>query len=389
MGELIKNAWRSLLRKRNRSLLTVVAIAVGVTMVACVSVIGTAGRAFVDNELDSMGINGLSVMAQTGGELISEEALNALRDLSCVDSAMPLMVQLGTVFTANASSDSALCGIDSGADQVISLSLRHGRLISPGDVASSARVCVLDEELARRCYGRSNVVGKTVFVQFGSLAEELTVVGVTETGSSLLQNFTSMIPGMLYIPYTTHTVITGQTAFDQVAIRVGTQSDVAKQRVERTLDRLYDGASPFRTDDLAVQKQRLEGLVDIVALTLTAISAISLVVSGFGIVTAMLSSVSERTREIGIKKAIGATRKHILLEFLAEAIILSLVGAVLGMIPAGITAFILQGMGFSVPVTPALFGGLLLFSLLVGSVFGAYPAYKASRLQPVEALRSE
>lgn len=384
--ELIKNALRQLLRKRGRTLLTVGGIAVGVMMVSIVTVVGNVGRAFVDEELDSMGVSGLSVMALTSDTMLSEEALQEIRDLSQVSSAMPLMLQITGVSTPRGSSESVLCGIDSGAGQVISLTLRYGRMIAAGDVAAAAPVCVLDEAAAKAAYGREAVVGKTVTVSVGKLTQELTVIGVTQTGSSLLQSVTSMIPGMVYLPYTTLQQLTGRQSFDQIAVRTVSSevTDQTGERIERLLDRLYDGNAPFRTDNLAAQKDRLGRLVDIVAGVLTVLSGVSLVVSGFGIMTVMLSSVSERTREIGIKKAIGATQNRILAEFLAEAVLLSCAGALVGMLPAGVLLLILK-----TTVSPSVFLSLAAFSVLVGVVFGVYPAYKASKLPPVEALRSE
>ena len=384
--ELIKNALRQLLRKRGRTWLTVGGIAVGVMMVSIVTVIGSVGRSFVDDELDSMGVSGLSIMAQTTDTLISEEALQEIRELPQVATAMPLMLQITGVFTSRSSSEAVLCGIDAGAGQVISLTLCHGRMISSGDVAAAASVCVLDEAAAKAVYGRENVVGKTVTVNVGELTEELTVIGVTQTGSSLLQNITTMIPGMVYLPYTTQQQLTGRQDFDQIAVRTVSSNvtEQTQQQIERMLDRLYDGDAPFRTDNLAAQKDRLGRIVDIIAGVLTALSGVSLIVSGFGIMTVMLSSVSERTREIGIKKAIGATQKRILAEFLVESVLLSCAGALVGMLPAGILLLFLNAT-----VSPAVFLALAAFSVLVGVVFGVYPAYKAAKLPPVEALRSE
>ena len=157
-------------------------------------------------------------------------------------------------------------------------------------------------------------------------------------------------------------------------------------RLQRTTNN--DGF--FRTDNLSTQRDKLGNLLDIVSLVLTAISGISLIVSGLGIMTIMLVSVNERTREIGVKKAIGASRGRILFEFLAEAVIISLMGSLIGVaVGGGISWIGMQTFGMTVPIARTDFALLIAFSVLLGAIFGVYPAVKAAKLRPVDALRLE
>lgn len=175
-------------------------------------------------------------------------------------------------------------------------------------------------------------------------------------------------------------------------MRVKADADVemTESRIIKSLERLSGNTGGYRTDNLAVQKERLGDLMDLVTLLLTAIGGVSLVVSGLGIMTIMLVSVSERTREIGIKKAIGATRRRILFEFLMEAATLSLIGSLAGLtLGGGLMALVTLWLGWPLSIPAGSFAVLVAVSMGIGCTFGVYPAVKASRLRPVEALRRE
>ncbi len=397
MKDVFRCALKSLSRKWGRTILTVCSIAVGVTMVVIVSFISGAGKLVVNNELESMGISGLSVSTNamaghTGAEGLTASNLETIRELSGVDTAMPLMIQYSTSVLRDTQSNALICGLDSGAKQVISLKLKHGRLISKSDVRASAMVCVVDETVAKEAYRRGNVTGKSILLQINGMMEEFTIVGVSEAGSSLLQNVVEFIPGMVYIPYTTMQALSGRDNFDQIAVRVGDGADVARteSRILDSLERTTGLSGYYRTDNLAAQRDQLTSLMDVVTLILTAISGISLIVSGLGIMTIMLVSVNERTREIGVKKAIGASRGRVLLEFLSESVIISLLGSGAGILLGGAVSLLgLSLMGVTAPIDLGGLLGLVGFAVVTGAVFGVYPAIKASRLKPVDALRME
>ena len=190
MRDVLSSALKSLSRKWLRTLLTVSGITVGVIMVVIVSLISNAGKAAVNSELDNMGMNGLSVSTGSAVGGLTQDDLQTIRRIGQVEEAMPLMIEFSSSLLCNVSNSAMICGIDSGTTQVISLKLEYGRAISPGDVEGALPVCMLDETVAREAYQRANVTGKTIVLQIGGVEQEFEIIGVTATGSSLLQNVT-------------------------------------------------------------------------------------------------------------------------------------------------------------------------------------------------------
>ncbi len=392
MKEILSAACRHMTRRKTRTALTVGSIAVGVLMVALVGIIGQAGTQTVGNELQSMGLQGVSVSASSAVTSMRLDELETVRQVEGVAHAMPLAVAGGKGLLGQHSFTAYIGGIDAGADQVIALEVAHGRLLRESDVRAAAQVCVVDEAVAKDAYGRTNVLGKTLTVTVEGVAAELTVVGVAKAGSSLLQSVSGMLSGLVYMPYTTLQTLTGKDTFDQIAVKVANEADTdrVRERVQTALERQSGTKGGYAAENLAAQRNRLSRLMDIVRLVLTAVSAVSLVVAGMGMLTSMLTAVNERVREIGIKQALGAGGRRIMLEFLSESLLLAALGGGIGVGGGLLTGWLgLHLFGMQAPLP---WGYLLLVwtvAVVLGGVFGWYPAKKAASMHPVDALRHE
>ncbi len=386
---------KNIRRKKMRSMLTVLSIAIGVGSVVLISSIGNIGRYFIGNELSSLGLDGLSISASTGvGEKkLYPEDLAVIKSNTQVVEAAPMMVKISRARMRGLVADTVVWGIDQNARNVVSLDLLFGRMLLTEDVTRGNPVCMVDERVAQAFYKRSNIVGKKLTLDFMGSAQEYEIVGIVTTGSSLLQNvLVDYVPGFIYLPHTSMSAASGQTGFDQIAVKLQSpeSSDAVAQSLITALERSSGQKQAFKAENLAQQKDKLNNMLNIITVVLTVIAGVSLVVAGLGIMTVMIVSVNERTREIGIKKSIGANKRTIMMEFLIEAFTLSLVGGLAGCV-LGVGCILLASMLLGLPVLLSLpmIGLSMAFSVVVGVLFGVYPAKLAAEMRPVDALRFE
>lgn len=386
----INNAIRSISRKKSRSLLTIIGISIGILSVVIITIIGDIGKQMLNKELSSMGISGITIKLsnENGSVLLDEEKLQEVQKTKNVIAATPLMTGVSTISVLNKSSQCILWGVDYNASDIVSLELLYGRMIRKSDVKQKNNVCIVDEAFAKQTYHRSNVVGKAVDVIISGETQVFNIIGVVKSGGNLLQGLMGdIVPTFMYAPFSTIGQLSKQNGFTQIVAKIDETlpESVTTSSIVRSLDVNENEKVSF--ESLNKQKGKLNGILDVVTLILSCIGGISLLVAGLSIMTVMLVTVNERTREIGIKKAIGASKKIILLEFLSESLILSLLGSILGTsggVLCGLIVTAIFGIGFSFNILSVII--CILFCVVIGVSFGVYPAYKASKLKPIEAL---
>ncbi|PTL84189.1 ABC transporter permease [Vitiosangium sp. GDMCC 1.1324] len=406
--ETLSLAVRSLLRSKMRSFLTALGIIIGVGAVIAMVAIGDGARANVQKVFDSMGTNLLIVMpgsTNSGGArggfgsqpTITWDDLDAIRtQVSSVRAAAPEMRTNTQVFSEDQNWTTSVTGSTPEFFDVRVWTIEQGRRFTQADVDAGAKVAVIGQTVVEKLYGAGfNPVGQVIRIK----KTPFTIIGMTarKGQSPMGQDYDDSI----FVPATTFQrqlqaqslgkFITG-ILYVQADASAGTakaQQDVTTLLRER--HRLADdAANDFDIRDLSELANSRQQSTETLSLLLASIAAVSLVVGGIGIMNIMLVSVTERTREIGVRVAVGARPRDILLQFLIEALTLSLLGGLIGA-AAGLGVARLLAVQFQWPllVRPDVIFLALGFSALVGVGFGLYPARKASQLDPIDALRYE
>ena len=396
--DLVGHAWRSVRGQRQRSMLTMLGIVIGIASVVLLTSIGEGARQYILTEFTQFGTNLISInpgrtettgmSSSIGGTthpltLADAETLERLRG---VESVVPVTMGTAAVEREGRTRHVFVYGVSSTAPAAWKMAVRSGRFLEPTDWRYGSSHAVLGPTVKRELFEEESPLGRHVRIG----GQRFLVVGVMESKGQFL-GFD--IDDAVYIPVALAQPLFNRDDLQEIDVLVGGSSavDSVVARIHRSLLARHNGQEDFTITTQTGMLETLDRVVRIVSLAVVGIGAISLLVGAIGILTMMWISVSERTAEIGLVKALGATPVQILSLFLAEATLLSVGGGILGLAIGFGLAQLLRLLVPGLPVqTPLLYAGLALaVSLLVGIASGILPARRAAQLDPVEALGAE
>lgn len=385
LTQSIKMAMRSIKSNKLRAFLTMLGIIIGVSSVIVLVAIGQGSSKSVTDQINSLGTNLLTVNILSTDEVkLKLDDVDQFTELNGVSGAAPAVSGRVTVKNGKISTQVSLTGTTEAYQTIRDMTVSQGRFVTDMDVEYRQKIVVLGATTAQTLFGASNPVGESIKVNGTSYK----VVGVLESkGSSLGQSGDATI----IMPISTAQRVTQSTSIQTLYIQATDAQTLtfAQMQTNRLLGNLF----PDNSDSYSVVNQQdvmntMSSVSGTMTLLLGGIASISLLVGGIGIMNIMLVSVSERTKEIGIRKAIGAKRKHILLQFLIEAVVLSAMGGFIGVgLGLLITKILSNAASMTVVYSTNVMLLAFLFSLVVGVMFGVFPANKASKLHPIQALR--
>jgi len=412
----IRISFSTLRTNRMRSALTMLGIIIGVGSVIIMMSLGRGAQNLIIGQIQSMGSNNIYIEPGSydpsggfGMEMAMEEMtiktlklkdLESIRKDSMVDLAYPMAYGSGRAIYRNEDEKITFIGVTPEAHEMDDWHTFNGRDINEDDVKSVAKVATLGYKIANDLFGEEDPIGQTIRIK----KTNLRVIGVMEErGMEMFQSYDEYV----YIPVTTaQKLLLGTDHLNAITVRAKNESVIEPlmeniRLMLRENHNIYNPEGDLSKDDFKVMSQveatnMVKQVTGVLTAFLSSIAAIALIVGGIGIMNIMLVSVTERTREIGLRKAVGARNKDIMNQFLIESVTLTLFGGIIGFI-GGISFSLLTSVilskvlntnwAFSIP-----FGAVVLafgVATIIGLVFGIYPAKKASKLNPIEALRHE
>ena len=392
--ESFKMSVNAMLAHKLRSLLTMLGIIIGITAVISVVALGKGSQEQILAGIRKIGTNTIDIMPGKGfGDMLSGKVktlsisdANMLAKQSFLDSVTPNTSTSGVLTYENISLSASLKGGGVGSFDVNGLKLEEGRIYDDDEVLNSDSVALIDQNTKNSIFKNDDPIGKIILFN----KKPLRIIGVLQKDDFKMGDSSTL---KIYAPYTTVlNKVTGDKFISSVTAKVN--EGVNAQIAEKTLTELLEikhGKKDFFTRNSDSIKQTIEETISTMRLLISSIAVVSLVVGGIGVMNIMLVSVTERTKEIGIKMAIGARQSNILQQFLIEAVLLCLIGGAIGIVLSYAIGYIFNNFlnGFSMIFSNGSIVLALVTSMAIGIIFGYMPAKNASKLNPIDALSRE
>lgn len=383
---ILKVSIKNINGNKLRTILTMLGLIIGIASVIILVGIGSGTSSQVTSQVQSLGADVLTLNISSTDTSLDYDQIDEIKNLQNIESAAPYKTVSSTVTRGdNSSGRASIIATTNEYMDVMNLTISDGRLLSTIDIDNNSKVCLLGSDIAETLFEDDTAVGNKIKID----GDNYTVIGVlTATGSSMGND----VDEMVIIPFTTAKYLGADTTVSSMYIKVNDENQI--ENTTTSIENYISTTLGLTTDDFSVSSQdsmlsTMDEVNNSLSVMLGGIASISLIVAGIGVMNVMLVSVTERTKEIGIRKALGAKRSDILVQFLIEALLLCVIGGIIGIILGISVGNLLGQMGYD--FTAETWITLIAFfsSVIIGLVFGIFPAYKASKLNPIDALHTE
>ncbi len=412
ISESLKIAVKCIKANWMRSLLTMLGIIIGISSVIMIVSAGTGARDYIVSLIEDMGSNAVLVsvdttQAQDSDYITLDDVENIKNKVSGVERCSPMMIGFSkaTIDASATEATAMIIGVNSDVQFALTDGVKYGRFFTDEEYASASPIALIGTNSADMAFGYEDVVGQYITVSSSGGTMKVKICGVADIdalvnsmggGSSIGDMFQTgdKLTIALFMPCTSLTQLTGADPVLSSIFVIGEEGANNEAIGNATVNYLKAAHGNYSTiysaEDMATYVELVDIIISVLTAFIAAVGAISLIVGGIGVMNIMLVSVTERTREIGIRKSLGAKTNTITLQFLTESIILCLIGGLIGVVLGIAGAYAgCSIIGIKPNVTWWIIGIALLFSCGVGLFFGIYPARKAAKMSPIDALRRE